>query len=145
MKNIKNISEERVRLRQLSQYEKPFWKKRLLVAGVDEAGRGPLAGPCVAAAVIMPPDCLIEGVDDSKKLSEDKREALYEKITSQAVCYAVGMADNRLIDEINILKAAQYAFSQAISVLAVKPAFIFCDRIGGIKTDIDYEEIIGGD
>lgn len=142
---MNDISAERKRLQKLSQYEKPFWKKRLLVAGVDEAGRGPLAGPCVAAAVVMPPNCLIEGVDDSKKLSEEKREALYAKITSQAVCYAVGMADNRLIDEINILKAAQHAFSQAISALAVKPVFIFCDRIGGIKSEIEYEEIIGGD
>lgn len=142
---MKIVSAEQKRLWELSQYERPFWKKRMLVAGADEAGRGPLAGPCVAAAVVMPPGCLIEGVDDSKRLTEEKREELYKKITSQAICYAVGVADNRLIDEINILKAAQYAFSQAISVLAVKPAFVFCDRIGGIKIDIEYEEIIGGD
>ncbi len=129
----------------MCRYEQPFWESGKLVAGIDEAGRGPLAGPCVAAAVIMPRGCLIAGVNDSKKLSEKKREALYEQITAQALCYAVGIADNSLIDEINILNAAKRAFAQAIAGLSFKPDFVFSDRIGGIETDCPYEEITGGD
>lgn len=138
-------SEELIRLTAMSQYEKPFWEAGKFVAGIDEAGRGPLAGPCVAAAVVMPRDCLIAGVNDSKKLSEKKREALYEQITEKALCYAVGIADNSLIDEINILNAAKRAFAQAISGLSIKPDFVFSDRIGGIQTDCPYEELTGGD
>ena len=142
---MKNEAQERQRLMDMCRFEEPYWEKGLCVAGVDEAGRGPLAGPCVAAAVIMPPGCLVLGVNDSKKLSEKKREVLYREITSQAVCYAVGIVDNRMIDQINILKAAQNAFSQALDSLATKPAFVFCDRIGGISTPYAYEEITGGD
>lgn len=138
-------SEELKRLTAMCRYEKPFWEAGKLVAGIDEAGRGPLAGPCVAAAVVMPHDCLIAGVDDSKKLSEKKREALYEQITDQALCYAVGVADNGLIDEINILNAAKRAFAQAIAALPIAPDFVFSDRIGGIETSCPYEEITGGD
>ncbi len=138
-------SEELERLIAMSQYEKPYWDAGQLVAGIDEAGRGPLAGPCVAAAVVMPRDCLIAGIDDSKKLTEKKREALYEEITDRALCYAVGIADNGLIDEINILNAAKRAFAQAISGLSVQPDYVFSDRIGGIEIHCPYEEITGGD
>lgn len=129
----------------MSQYEKPFWEAGKYVAGIDEAGRGPLAGPCVAAAVIMPRDLLIEGVNDSKKLTPRKRESLYEQITDQAICYSICVADNSLIDEINILNAAKRAFAAAIAGLCVKPDYVFSDRIGGIKTDCPYEELTGGD
>lgn len=140
-----NGKEELERLKALSVFEKPYWDKGLLVAGVDEAGRGPLAGPCVAAAVVMPPGVLIPGVDDSKKLSEKKRAELYALITAQAVCFAVGIADNNVIDEINILNAAKRAFAHACDNLRVKPYFVFCDRIGGIDIDMPYLEITGGD
>ncbi len=133
------------RLKALSSFEQPFWEKGLLVAGADEAGRGPLAGPCVAAAVIMPPNVLIPGVDDSKKLTEKKRAELYIEIVSRAVCFAVGISDSRSIDSINILNAAKRAFARAINGLRVKPAHVFCDRIGGINADVPYEEITGGD
>jgi len=138
-------NEEKERLLAMCCYEQPYWEKGLLVAGIDEAGRGPLAGPCVAAAVVLPPGCLIAGVNDSKKLTEKRREALYEQITAQAVCCAVGVADNHTIDTINILKAAQRAFAQALEGLAQQPAFVFSDRIGGIDTALPYEEIVGGD
>lgn len=138
-------NEELNRLIAMSQYEKPFWDKGQLVAGIDEAGRGPLAGPCVAAAVVMPRDCLIAGVDDSKKLTEKKREALHEEITDKALCYAVGVSDSGLIDEINILNAAKRAFAQAIAGLSIQPDYVFSDRIGGIEIDCPYEEITGGD
>ena len=126
-------------------YEKPFWEQGLLVAGIDEVGRGPLAGPCVAAAVIMPPDSLILGVNDSKKLSEKKRQELFLSITQQAVSYAVGIVDNRTVDKINILNAARQAFAEAYSGLRIQPAYVFCDRINGIDIDTEYEEIVGGD
>lgn len=138
-------NEELDRLIAMSQYEKPFWDSGALVAGIDEAGRGPLAGPCVAAAVVMPRGCLIAGVDDSKKLTEKKREALYEEITDNALCYAVGVSDSGLIDEINILNAAKRAFAQAIAGLSIQPDYVFSDRIGGIEIECPYEEITGGD
>ena len=106
-------AEELKRLEKMCVFERPYWDKGLFVAGMDEAGRGPLAGPCVAAAVILPPNCLIPGVNDSKKLSEKKRQALYEQITAQAVSYAVGISDNRVVDDINILNAAKQAFVEA--------------------------------
>lgn len=142
---MRDEAKERQRLLGMCCFEQPYWDRGLLVAGIDEAGRGPLAGPCVAAAVVMPAGCLIAGVDDSKKLAEKKREALYEQITAQAVCWAVGVADNHLIDRINILKAAQRAFTQALGALEVAPAFVFSDRIGGIGTALPYQEIVGGD
>jgi len=138
-------SEELERLITMSLYEKPYWDAGKLVAGIDEAGRGPLAGPCVAAAVVMPRDCLIAGVNDSKKLTEKKREALYDEITDKALCYAVGIADSAVIDEINILNAAKRAFAQAISGLSIQPDYVFSDRIGGIEIDCPYQEITGGD
>lgn len=84
------------------------------IAGVDEVGRGPLAGPVVAAAVILPEDFNVPGVDDSKKLSEKKREELYDIITEKALAWGIGQADHRLIDEINILQATKRAMGQAI-------------------------------
>ena len=87
------------------------------VAGVDEVGRGPLAGPVVAAAVILPHDFDVLGIDDSKKLSEKRREELYEIITEKAVAWGIGMADHETIDEINILQAAKLAMKRALAEL----------------------------
>ncbi len=142
---MRSEAEEMDRIKAMSAYERPYWDAGRLVAGVDEAGRGPLAGPCVAAAVVMPPGCLIPGVDDSKKLSEKKRGALYPIITQQALSYAVCIVDNRVIDEINILNAAKRAFAAALSLLSAKPDYVFCDRIGGIDIPFEYEELVGGD
>ena len=138
-------AEELERIAGMCAYERPFWDAGRLVAGVDEAGRGPLAGPCVAAAVIMPPDSLIPGVDDSKKLTENKREELYGKIVKTALCYAVCIVDSRVIDEINILNAAKRAFASALSQLSIRPDHVFCDRIGGIDVPYPYEELVDGD
>jgi ribonuclease HII len=137
--------EERARLEAMCAFERPYWRAGQLVAGIDEAGRGPLAGPCVAAAVIMPPGRLIAGVNDSKKLTQARREALCEAIKTQAVCWAVGMVDSDVIDEINILNAARRAFAKAFSRLEVKPSYVFCDCIRGIDIDAPYEELVGGD
>lgn len=136
---------ERERLEALCAFERPYWQEGKLVAGIDEAGRGPLAGPCVAAAVIMPPGCLIAGVDDSKKLSENKRELLCAQIKAQAVSWAVGIVDSDVIDGINILNAARRAFEKAFSGLETRPAYVFCDCIRGISIDAPYEELVKGD
>ncbi|MGI5849422.1 MAG: ribonuclease HII [Christensenellales bacterium] len=140
-----NEIDEIERLKTMCRFERPYWDKGFLVAGIDEAGRGPLAGPCVAAAVIMQPDNLILGVEDSKKLSEKKRQKLYQTIKTQALSYAVGIVDNRTVDKINILNAARRAFAKAFSALSIKPSYVFCDRICGIDIDTPYEEIVGGD
>lgn len=130
----------------MQQYERSLREKGIrLIAGVDEVGRGPLAGPVVAAAVILPADFDVLGVDDSKKLSEKKREELYEKITERAVCWAVGMADNRRIDEINILNATREAMAEAIGALPQTPEHILIDALTLPQVDIPQTGIIKGD
>lgn len=98
-----------------------------IVAGVDEAGRGPLAGPVCAAAVILPVDLEIEGLNDSKKLSEKKREKLYDIIIDKAIAYNIQLVDNETIDEINILQATMLAMTNAVNSLSVKPDFVIID------------------
>lgn len=98
-----------------------------LLCGVDEAGRGPIAGPVVAAAVIFSDDVYIEGVYDSKKVTHKRREELYDEITSQALCWGVGIIDNRQIDELNILNATKEAMNLAISRLKEVPGVIIAD------------------
>ena len=98
-----------------------------LICGVDEAGRGPLAGPVCAAAVILPPDLEIQGLNDSKKLTEKKREALYDVITEQAVAYGIAMSSESEIDEINILQATFLAMKRAVESMAIKPDFVLID------------------
>lgn len=99
----------------MQEYERRLREKGFsYIAGVDEVGRGPLAGPVVAAAVVLPADFDLLGVDDSKKLSEKKREQLYGEILQRAICYGIGQKDNQVIDEINILEATKLAMAQAI-------------------------------
>ena len=117
----------------------------MLVAGADEVGRGPLAGPVVAAAVLLPPGCLIEGVDDSKKLSERKREQLYERIREKAVAYGVGWVGPERIDEINILQATREAFVLAYGAMEVKPDILLVDAVKGLAIPVRQEAIIHGD
>lgn len=115
------------------------------VCGIDEAGRGPLCGPVCAAAVILPIGCEIEGINDSKKLSEKKREALFDVITEKAVAYSVSMVDAKTIDEINILQATFKAMKNAVNNLSVKPDIALVD--GNRKPGLDIEErtIVKGD
>ena len=115
------------------------------VCGIDEAGRGPLCGPVCAAAVILPVDCEIEGINDSKKLSEKKREKLYDEIIRKAVCYAVSMVPADVIDEINILQATFLAMWNAVSGLSVQPDIALID--GNQKPGLTIEErtIVKGD
>ena len=108
------------------------------VCGVDEAGRGPLAGPVCAAAVILPKGCIIEGLNDSKKLSEKRREQLFDVITKKAVAYSIAMASEKEIDEINILQATFLAMRRAVESLEIKPDLVIVDGnrdpLLGIKT-----------
>lgn len=115
------------------------------ICGVDEAGRGPLAGPVCAAAVILPPDTVIDGVNDSKKLSEKKREALFDVIKETAVSYCVAYASVEEIESINILNATMLAMKRAVEGLDVKADYAMIDGNKMPPLDIDGETIIKGD
>jgi ribonuclease HII len=115
------------------------------VCGVDEAGRGPLAGPVCAAAVILPENTIIEGVNDSKKLSEKKREALFDVIKEQALSYSISFASVEEIEEINILNATMLAMKRAVEGLDVKADYAMIDGNRLPNLDIDSEFIIKGD
>ena len=115
------------------------------IAGVDEAGRGPLAGPVCAAAVILPEGVIIDGINDSKKLSEKKRELLFDDIITKALSYSVQFIEPSVIDEINIKKATSLAMHNAVSALSVSPSFVIIDGNDNIPFDIPYKYIIKGD
>lgn len=116
-----------------------------IICGVDEAGRGPLAGPVYAAAVILPKGHIIAGVNDSKKISEKKRDMLFDKIIDECVCYSVGIATEKEIDEINILQATFLAMRRAVEGLSVKPDIALIDGNKRPGLDIAEQEIIKGD
>ena len=116
------------------------------VAGVDEAGRGPLAGPVVAAAVILPPDAELPGLRDSKKLSEKKRTVLFDQIKNNAIAFAIEVVDHTVIDQINILAATLHAMQQAVLRLSTKPSTVFIDGNQSPKlVGYHVETIIKGD
>lgn len=115
------------------------------VCGVDEAGRGPLCGPVVAAAVILPKDAYIEGVNDSKKLSEKKREKLFDDIMQNAVAVGIGMSDVEVIEKMNILGATKEAMKEAIANLNIKPDYVLIDGNQDINIDIDRQTVVSGD
>ena len=115
------------------------------VAGIDEVGRGPLAGPVVTAAVILPKDCLIIGVNDSKKLSPAKREELYDIIMDKAASVSLAMENNEVIDEINILQATYSAMRKSVAGLSVKPDMLLVDAVTIPGIDIPQTPIIKGD
>lgn len=135
------------RLTKLKQIEQNLYSNEInYICGIDEAGRGPLAGPVVVASVIMPKESMIEGVNDSKKISESKREQLYEKIIEEAVSYGVGIIDQKEIDKINILNATKKGLTNSLKELTVKPDIILVDALTGIDTlKIPYKSIIKGD
>lgn len=115
-----------------------------LIAGIDEAGRGPLAGPLVCACVIMPKDKIIDGVDDSKKLSAKKREILYDKIIQTAIDYAIVEIDEKTIDHINILNATKLGMKTCLEKLKTTPEIVLIDAVK-IETDLPQKNIIHGD
>ena len=132
------------RIEALKQYEKEY-EHLGYVCGIDEVGRGPFAGPVVACAVILPKDCSILYINDSKKLSEKKREELFDIITKEAVAYGIGIRDNKRIDEINILEATYEAMRDAINNLKVKPDVLLNDAVTIPGVDIKQVPIIKGD
>ena len=138
---------EEERLTNLKKIEKEYYDRGIeYIAGFDEAGRGPLAGPVVVASVIMPKDSMIEGVNDSKKVSEKKREILYDKILDEVVSYGIGIIYQEEIDEINILQATKKGLTSAIEQMEIKPNLILVDALNGIDTlGIPYQSIIKGD
>lgn len=138
--------EEIARLETMRETENAYRQKGYrLIAGVDEAGRGPLAGPVYAAAVILPPDAVIRGLNDSKKLSEKRREELFSEITEKAVSYSIFSVDEKRIDEINILNATYEAMNGSVDGLSEKPDFVLIDgnRIAGMT--IPHETVVKGD
>ena len=135
------------RLTKLKEIEKDLYEKGFNnICGIDEAGRGPLAGPVVVAGVIMPKDSMIEGINDSKKVSEKKREKLYDLILEEAISYSVAIIGQDVIDEINILNATKEGVTKVVEGLDVKPDLIVVDALEHINTKgIPYESIIKGD
>lgn len=138
---------EEERLKELKKMEEDIHEKGFkYICGIDEAGRGPLAGPVVVAAAIMPRESFIEGVNDSKKISEKKRELLYEQIIKEAVSYSVAIVDQNEIDRVNILEATKGGLNECIKKLEVKPDLILVDALEKIDTcGIPYDSIIKGD
>ena len=138
---------EEERLKQLKEYENQLRSKGFeFICGIDEAGRRPLAGPVVVASVIMPADSIIEGVNDSKKVSEKKREKLYDLILEEAISYGVGIIGQDEIDDINILNATKKGLTMSLKELDKKPDLIIVDALTHIDTlGIPYESIIKGD
>ena len=143
-KQKEKLLAEKERLAKMRQYEEKY-ADYAFICGIDEAGRGPLAGPVVAGAVILPKDCEILYLNDSKKLSAAKREELYDEIMEKAVAAAVGMASPARIDEINILQATYEAMREAISKLAVEPGILLNDAVTIPEMIIPQVPIIKGD
>lgn len=135
------------RLKKLKEFENKLYNDGIqYIAGIDEAGRGPLAGPVVIGCVIMKPESFIEYVNDSKKVSETKREMLYDKITTEAIAWSTGIVWQDEIDEINILNATKKALTMAIEDLRIKPDKILVDALDKIDTrGIPYISVIKGD
>lgn len=129
----------------LTKYEKEYWIEGInWIAGVDEAGRGPLVGPVVAGAVILPKNYELEGLNDSKQLSEKKREKYFEIIKKEALAYGVGIVDAKTIDEINIYEASRLAMMQALQNLKIKPEIVLSDAMP-LFLDVPNVPIVHGD
>ena len=135
------------RLNILKEEERKIYANKVeYICGIDEAGRGPLAGPVVVGAVILPKDSFIEGINDSKKISEKKREKIFDLITEEAIAYSVGIVSQNTIDEINILNATKLGVKIALEELKTKPDMIMIDALKGMDTlGIPYMSIIKGD
>jgi ribonuclease HII len=137
---------ENRRLQKLLELEQTYWDRGLtLIAGVDEVGRGPLAGPVLAAAVVLPPGVAIRGVDDSKKLTAERRAELYEEIRANAVAIGVAGASTREVDRINILRASHLAMRRALERLRCTPEHVFVDGLPVAELGPDHTAIVDGD
>ena len=146
---MRKISEEklaleRVRLEGMREFENKY-SDLAYIAGLDEAGRGPLAGPVVAAAVILPKDIFLPFLNDSKKVTEKRRDVLFDEIKQNAIAYGIGIASNTLIDEINILQATYEAMREAINSLSTCPDILLVDAVHIPEIDIRQVGIVKGD
>ena len=145
-KKLDNIRKEEERLELINIYENEgYTKGYLCIGGIDEAGRGPLAGPVVASVVVFEPNTKIEGINDSKKLSEAKREELFDIIKEKALDYGIGIVNNEDIDKYNILNATYMAMKKALNCLKNQPDYLLIDAATIPGIDINQKPIIKGD
>lgn len=144
-KAIQAELDENLRLENMLSYEKELYKQGLsLIAGVDEVGRGPLAGTVVAAAVILPKNCKIRGLNDSKKIPKKKHLEIYQAVQDQALAIGIGIMDNHIIDQVNIYEATKLAMKEAISQLSPQPEHLLIDAMK-LELPISQTSIIKGD
>lgn len=143
-KKLEKLKQEKERMHQMFSYEREYGQYQY-ICGIDEVGRGPFAGPVVAAAVILPKDCDILYLNDSKKLSEKKRELLYDEIYEKAIAIGIGMASEKTIDEINILQATYQAMRSAVSKLSITPDLLLNDAVTIPEIDLKQVPIVKGD
>ena len=144
-KAIQAELDEELRLESMLSYEKELYKQGLtLIAGVDEVGRGPLAGPVVAAAVILPQNCKIRGLNDSKKIPKKKHLEIFQAVQDQALSIGIGIMDNQVIDQVNIYEATKLAMQEAISQLSPQPEHLLIDAMK-LELPISQTSIIKGD
>ncbi|HEX3030594.1 MAG TPA: ribonuclease HII [Clostridia bacterium] len=137
---------EYARVQKMCEYERNAYKKgHRFIGGIDEVGRGPLAGPVVAACVILPENIFIEGINDSKQLSAEKRDYLYDLIREKAISYGIGMVDEKMIDEVNILNATYMAMEAAVKQLKPQPDLLLNDAVKLNNVEIEQIPIIKGD
>ena len=137
--------DEDLRLEQMLRYEKELYQAGYqTIAGIDEVGRGPLAGPVVAAAVILPPGCKIKGLNDSKKIPKKKHQEIYQAVLDKALAVGIGLIDNEIIDQVNIYEATKLAMKEALSKLRLKSDYLLIDAMK-LDVDIPQESIIKGD
>ena len=146
MTKLERLEKQKAHLQEMLKYERELWAAgKQYVAGIDEVGRGPLAGPVVTAAVILPHDFDVPGVDDSKKLSEKRREELYDEIMKKALAVSIGRVEPKRIDEINILEATKEAMKMALEGLSIKPDHVLIDALTLKNVDLPQTGIIHGD
>ncbi|CAM1665060.1 ribonuclease HII [Streptococcus mitis] len=144
-KAIQDELDENLRLESMLSYEKELYKQGLtLIAGVDEVGRGPLAGPVVAAAVILPQNCKIQGLNDSKKIPKKKHLEIFKVVQDQALSIGIGIMNNQVIDQVNIYEATKLAMKEAISQLSPQPEHLLIDAMQ-LDLPISQTSIIKGD
>ena len=137
--------DEDLRLEQMLRYEKELYQAGYQrIAGIDEVGRGPLAGPVVAAAVILPPGCKIKWLNDSKKIPKKKHQEIYQAVMDKALAVGIGLMDSEIIDQVNIYEATKLAMKEALSKLSLKPDYLLIDAMK-LDVEIPQESIIKGD
>ncbi len=144
LKRKKALEQEKERMYEMFSFER-MYEDRGLIAGIDEVGRGPLAGPVVTCALILPKECDILYINDSKKLSAAKRDELYEILIKEAVEYSIGIEGPEVIDEINILQATLSAMRKSVLNLKSKPGILLCDAVHIPEIDIEQVSLIKGD